>query len=375
MPGLFRLWRWLAVAAPLLLAACASTELQAPQPVCANEFTAHCYPVWFATNRAPLDRADLSLGFGDSTDDSVHYGRVLVPLPPVPAASAPVSQLWSRLADPAQAIALQDGHRLNDSAAWERDLHQVLSVLDPKERDVVVYIHGFGNSFEETAEQAAMLGATLRVPGVMAMFSWPSHGKQGPFNYLSDLTAVENSEEELAGFLARLGRMAGSGRVHIVAHSLGVYGLLRSLQSATAQAQIIEPKMHFGQIILAAPDIDDRLFRRLVAVVPALCEKTTLYVADADLAVKASELIHGDHRVGLLPTAPLTGGIDTVEVLGRASRVEVGHSYFRDGPGVLKDIQTLIYFGESPPLRQQRNGFPLAADPPRPDTWSIRNER
>jgi esterase/lipase superfamily enzyme len=238
----------------------------------------------------------------------------------------------------------------------------------------VVYIHGFGNTFEQAAEQAATLGVALRVPGVMAMFSWPSQGKQGPLSYLRDISSLENSEDELAEFLARLGRLAGPGHVHIIAHSLGVNGFLRSMQSATARAQILAPKMHFGQIIFAAPDVNARLFRRLATTVAALSSRTTLYIAHEDMAVKASEFLHGDHRIGLLPTDPLTGAMDTVEVMGRPSNLDVGHSYFRDAPGVLKDIQTLIYFGESPKKRQQRNGAPVPDEPLRKQAWIIHNQ-
>jgi esterase/lipase superfamily enzyme len=37
---------------------------------------------------------------------------------------------------------------------------------------------------------------------VMAMFSWPSQGKHGPLNYLADITAIENSEDELGVWAA-----------------------------------------------------------------------------------------------------------------------------------------------------------------------------
>ena len=55
--------------------------------------------------------------------------------------------------------------------SWEHDVRSVFSVLDPRDRDLVVYTHEFGNTFKQAAEQAASLGATPRVPGVMAMFS------------------------------------------------------------------------------------------------------------------------------------------------------------------------------------------------------------
>jgi esterase/lipase superfamily enzyme len=364
----------IALSTSLLLAACVSTPVQTAKTHCPDEFSASCYPVWFATNRKPLAATDASKGFGGETDESSHYGRVVIAVPGVRMDKSPDSALWQRLAEGTKPIALNSARTLVDPVAWEKDVRSVFSVLHPKDRDVVVYIHGFGNTFEQAAEQAASLGAALRVPGVMAMFSWPSQGKQGPLNYLRDITALENSEDELAEFLARLGRLAGPGHVHIIAHSLGVNGFLRSMQSAAARAQILAPKMHFGQIILAAPDVNARLFRRLATTVAAMSGRTTLYIAYEDMAVKASEFLHGDHRIGLLATDAQVGAMDTIEVLGRPSNLDVGHSYFRDAPGVLKDIQTLIYFGESPQKRQQRNGAPVPDGPPRKQAWIIHNQ-
>lgn len=357
--------RLLAVFSLLLLGGCATIDIWTAASVCGKVQSANCYPVWYATNRKPVDLTDFSKGFTDITDSSVHYGKLMVPVTVKTAGNAPAADL--------QRVHSEDtdiSRNFVDAEDWERS---ICSTLNTDSRDVVVFIHGYANTFDQTAELAANLGATLHLPGAMAFFSWPSRGWQDPLNYLWDLTAVENSEEEFAGFLARLGRLAGPGRVHIIAHSLGAYGFLRALQSATARAQIIEPAIHFGQIIFAAPDMDERLFRRLVAVVPKIAERITLYVADQDMAVFASEFIHGDQRIGLFPPVPIVEGIDTVEVLGRRSRVELGHSYFRDAPDVFLDIQTLIHFGEAPALREQRNGFPIPDDPSRGGAWVIRN--
>lgn len=357
----------------LLLPACASTPPSIRTAGCNETIDQTCYPVWFASNRKPLSDTDLDSGLGDATDESIHYGRRIVAVPNVPLNNS-VKRAQPAILDDSPTIALDRDSDLSELVAWEGDMQSVLAALNPQDRDVVVYIHGFGTSFDQAVQQAATLGAALRVPGIMAMFSWPSQGKHSPLSYLADITSVENSEEELAGFLAHLGRLAGPGHVHVIAHSLGVYGFLRSMQSATARAQILEPQMHFGQIIFAAPDIDERLFRRLSAVVTPLSKRTTLYVADEDFAVKASELLHGDRRMGLLPIGSPIDAIDTIEVLGRPSKVEVGHSYFRDAPTVLRDIQTLLYFGESPEERHARNGFPVADDRQRMQAWIIHNQ-
>ncbi len=369
-----RLRECIALSFLLLLTACASNHPPISNAECADKFNQTCYPVWFATNRAHVPAIDADRGFGDATDDSTHYGRLIVPVPTALLKSSVEQSRPRDVSDDPPMVVLRSNRVLGDPTAWESDISSVLSGLDQRDRDVVVYIHGFGTSFDQGAQEAAALGAALRVPGIMAMFSWPSQGKHSPLNYLADITSMENSEEELAGFLARLGRVAGPGRVHIIAHSLGVYGFLRSLQSATARAQILEPQMHFGQVILAAPDINERLFRRLSAVLTPLSKRTTLYVADEDLAVRASELLHGDRRIGLLPISPPLDAIDTIEILGRSSKVEVGHSYFRDAPVVLRDIQTLLYFDESPEERHARNGFPVAGDSQQTQAWVIRNQ-
>lgn len=365
----------IALSSLFLLAACASMGILTATTACTTGQSANCYTVWYATNRKPVDAADYGKGFTEATDDAVHYGKLTMPVTVAVAGITPEHAVQRRVTGRAQLI--YPGGRLDygDASEWERGVRGVLSSLDVKERDVVVFIHGYANTFDQTAQVAANLGATLQIPGVMVFFSWPSRGWQDPLNYLSDLTAVENTEEELAGFLARLSRVAGPGRVHIIAHSLGAHGLLRALHSAAARAQILEPALRFGQIILAAPDMDERLFRRLVAVVPSLADRTTLYVSDEDMAVYASEILHGDHRIGLFPPIPIVVGVDTIEVIGRRSRVELGHSYFRDAPDVFRDIQTLIHYGESPLQRELRNGFPIPDDASRSSAWVIPNRR
>ena len=367
-----RMARLFALAAVLLLAGCAATPARLTDAGDGKHASA-CYPVWYATNRKPLAPTDFNQEFGDGTDDAVHYGRAVLSLQSTSAPHGSGAQECAQIAAATPSNGQGNGGGYTDPNAWEQDLRDALARVDPVDRDIVVFVHGFANSFGQTAELAAHLGSELQVKGAMAIFSWPSRDKHDPFDYLADLSAVENSEEELGDFLARVGRIAGPGRVHVIAHSLGVYGFLRALHTAAARAQILDPQMHFGQVILAAPDIDERLFWRLAALVPAISDRTTLYVADQDIAVKVSEFIHGDHRMGLLPPVPLIDAIDTIEVLGRSSAIELGHSYFHDAPDVLTDIRTLIHFGESPLQRARRNGFPVADKPSHDGAWIIRN--
>lgn len=366
--------RFVAFASLLILVGCASTEIKPEAGSCLRNSASDCYPVWFATNRTPVDSADFSKGFSDIADESVHFGRVMISVPGSHLKNQSDSPHGTHLKGIPLAESTVDEKALSAPVAWEREIKRVSSEPDINDRDIVIYVPGFGNTFAEATEHAATLCAALQVNGAMAMFSWPSRGKRDPLNYLTDLAAIENSEEELAAFLARLGRLAKPGHVHIIAHSMEVYGLLRALQSNTARSQILDPKLRFGQIILAAPDVNAHLFRRLATAAASISNRTTLYVADEDLALKVSEYLHGDQRIGPGSTVNMIAAIDTIEVLGRPSKVETGHSYFRDSPGVVKDIKTLIDSGESPQLRALHEGSPLKINPVHSGVWVIHND-
>lgn len=218
----------------------------------------------------------------------------------------------------------------------------------------------------------AILGAC--VSGPLLMFSWPSRGKADPLSYLADLNAMDNSVEELGEILVAALRLAGPGRVHIIAHSMGCYGLLRTLNTPGFQKRLGPPDGQFGQLVLAAPDIDDRLFRRLVNAAPGLARRVTVYVAQEDMAIKASEMIHGRPRVGPGTGLALQGTVDTVRVDGRAETFNLGHSYLREVAQVVTDISTLIHTGASLDERQASNGFPELADAAS-NAWVIRIPR
>lgn len=314
-----------------------------------------CFELWFATNRDLRQTPTEGERFGDGLEDAMRYGHRCVPL------NGDVST--------ASAQATKTGQL--SLAEWEQGLKTTLTPEDEKPRDVVIYIHGFDNTFEASTEQAGHLGAALKLTGPLVMFSWPSRGKADPLSYLADLNAMDNSVEELGQVLASALKLAGPGRVHVIAHSMGCYGFLRALNSPGFQKRMGTLDGQFGQLVLAAPDIDDRLFRRLVAVAPGLARRVTVYVAAEDMAIKASEMLHGRPRVGLWTGRALRGTVDTVQVDGRAHTFNLGHSYLRDAPEVVNDISMLLHTGASLDERKISNGFPELADAST-NTWVIR---
>ncbi len=328
---------------------------------CPPEFSGTCYPVWFGTNRRPLDPADPSKGFGAEPDERTHFGKRIVRIPSSHRVGELGSPLWKRLllqvddritVDPAMVMARD---------AFERDVRKFIAGLDPTDRNVLVYIHGFNTGFDDAARRAAQIGFDLKVPGITVLYSWPSRGSLSA--YVADLSAIEASEAHIADFLIAVSTLAERGKVHIIAHSMGNRGLLRALHRATTQAAL-RSGTRFGQIFLSAPDIGVATFRQLASVYPQVAERTTLYVADQDKALAALEWItEGGGRVGGAPPVLVLPGIDTVRVRG-SSLFRLGHSYFAEEPDVLRDIRAQLYWRESPERRHARFGWPVPDDTP-----------
>jgi esterase/lipase superfamily enzyme len=348
------------VAAATLAADEAAQKMRSLSGDCRAEFSGTCYPVWFGTDRKPIDRNNPALGFGSEPDDHLNYGKRIVRIPLSHRPGELGSPLWRRLLTGVDDRLTLDPATVLGEDAFARDVRGFLSKLDPADRNVLVYIHGFNTSFDEAARRAAQLGFDLKVPGITAFYSWPSLANITA--YVGDLARIEASEQMLADFLVKTTTLVERGKVHLIAHSMGNRGLLAAMHRATTQAAL-RTGVRFGQIFLAAPDVDARSFAQLASIYPLAAEHTTLYVADQDKALLALEWATAEARAGGAPPVLVLPGIDTVRVRGW-SLFRLGHSYVAEDASVLRDIRTVLHWHESPERRRVRNGQPLPDDTP-----------
>ena len=305
------------------------------------------YRVWYATNRSLNDPEDPSRGFGNELDPKrqVHYGTCSVFVPKSHDPGSLGTKRLKRLLrghlswdDP---LKLSSIHPADDQRTFFSDLaEQVGPSLNPERRQVLVYIHGYSTDFEGAALRAAQMGVDLQFSGETAFFSWPSSG--GTTAYAPDVAGLEASEHEIANFLIRVVENSEAEVVHVIAHSLGNRGLARVVATLKDQG------VHFGNIILAAPDVQPDLFRQLAVSYPEISNRTTLYVSPRDLALKASGLVHDGPRVGLTPPVTVLPGIDTVEVK-LCNLLDLGHGYYAQAQEVINDIYQLLRYSAAPP--------------------------
>ncbi|BBD63133.1 protein of unknown function DUF900, hydrolase-like (plasmid) [Nostoc sp. HK-01] len=317
------------------------------------------YPLWFGTNRKPKNLQDISQGFSGERDRQLHYGTCQVAVPKshkIGSTGSPLLQRLLTLTDDRLKLKKDSLKLFEENNFWE-NIQRTLQENQPDERSALVFIHGFNVSFEDAALRAAQIGVDLQVPGIMAFYSWPSRGKLA--SYPADEATIEASEKYIAEFLLNLAQKSGIEKIHIIAHSMGNRGLLRAMQRILAQVQG-KSEISFGQIFLAAPDVDPDIFEELAQAYQNLAERTTLYISAKDKALATSGIIHDHPRVGFFPPITVVDGIDTVEV-SNIDLTLLGHGYFADARDLLQDMHHLLINNTSPEKRfglrkKQENG-------------------
>lgn len=324
------------------------------------------YPVWFGTNRKPHPHGN---GFTGDRHTRVTRGRVEVYVPEGHRFGETGSAFWKKLL---RCDLCDDRMRVQHMEPQERDaFFAEIRATNQAAREsgespqALFFLHGYNVTFEEAAIRAAQIGFDLQAPGTTAFFSWPSRGSV--IAYPADEASIEGSEQAITDFLADFARNCGAAKVHVIAHSMGNRGLLRALQRIAANAET-RGKVKFGQIFLAAPDVDRDLFLSLARLFPEHSERTTLYASGADRAVHLSATVHDAPRAGYFAPYTVTAGVDTVAVPG-FDIDWLGHGYFAQAEALLHDMYDLIRHGVAPAQRQR---IPTSVDDHGTPFWKLR---
>jgi esterase/lipase superfamily enzyme len=157
-------------------------------------------------------------------------------------------------------------------------------------RDVLLYVHGYRESFATAALSAAQLAHGIQFDGAAALFTWPSAAST--FNYVGDREAAMWSRDALEDLLLAVANSPSGGRVHIVAHSMGTLltlETLRMLRAAGGDAVM----SRIGSVVLAAPDVDFDLFARTMEKLGPDARKITVISSANDRALQVSSQIAG----------------------------------------------------------------------------------
>ncbi len=298
--------------------------------------------VFYATERQPLSSTPPNFGNQLNAGNQLTYGFAEVTVP------ATHKRLF--IGDPTYWSYSGKDFTAGFSPAVSQDvfytqLQQRLTFGGSDGKQLLLFIHGFNNGFEEDIFKTAELVYDTRFNGVPLMFDWPS--KDGPLDYTADRTASGASIVTLADFLRTLGERSGHPVINIVAHSMGNRLLLEALDRLQQQDQL----PHLGQVVMAAPDIDQARFEQIMPALIAsnTIQRVTMYGSDKDMAMWLSKHANGAEPVGHMPPVPALSGVDAIDVSNVPMNV-LGHDYFITTRPVLDDMSQLFASpGNAPP--------------------------
>jgi esterase/lipase superfamily enzyme len=323
--------------------------------------------VWYATDRAPTAPPVL---FGSDRSDSLRFGRVVVSFPPrhrLGELERPTTLLGFEFhVDPAEHVALVKSTAI-DSDTFGQQIAARVAVSD--QRDILVFVHGYRVTFEESVLRTAQLARDLRFSGAPVAYSWPTGNALLGYGWDADSAAFTTLH--LESLIRTLATATGARRVHLIAHSMGNRPLMTAL--ANIGRNKTDLLTNIQHVVLTAPDISVDTFRQLVPAIRSVARKITLYASSKDKALMASLAAHfGGQRAGeggdKLLVVP---GVDTIDASELQTTFEswlgLGHSYVYSL--ALVDLRSLL--SDIPPKdrllnpRRNRRGRYWVAELPR----------
>ena len=281
-------------------------------------------PVLFGTDRTRTGLDDPARFFSGKRGETLQLGRALVSIPRSHETGELETPRWWRFWNRTAA----DEFVLLASIELFSESEFIQASRDEFERagatDVLLFVHGYANTFADAARRAAQIAFDLKFPGVAAVYSWPSEGDVK--RYTVDDASVSATTEHLRAFIDLLRNRSGAKRMHLVAHSMGSRALLETLALFAHEAQAPGGAL-IQHVIFAAPDVDAQRFSNLITLVRPAALNVTLYASSNDRALKASAAIHGWQLAGQTIPRPLVmDGVFTIDA-SDADTDFLGHSY------------------------------------------------
>ncbi|MCG6861949.1 MAG: alpha/beta hydrolase [Chromatiaceae bacterium] len=244
---------------------------------------------------------------------------------------------------------------------------------------VILYVHGFNETFATAAYTAAELCHFLGRRDVCSFFTWPASSRGNAlFAYARTTESAQYAVGHLKRTIRVLARTPGVEGVQLLAHSRGAAVMLNAVRelSIEAVASGADPAETFKleQIVLMSPDIDAQVASQQLEVFASdpdllnnwrsdtlprfLNGRLTVYASPEDRALKLAQFLFGSReRVGQLTPDEISpqmqdylasiGVIDLILYEGKRTDA-FGHSYFLSKPEVSADLIELVRNGTLP---------------------------
>jgi len=248
-------------------------------------------------------------------------------------------------------------------------------LAEAPKKEVMLYIHGFNETFATAAFTAAELCHFLGREQVCAFFTWPA-STTGNFliSYTTTTESADYAVAHLKKTIRTLATTPGLERLQILAHSRGTALTLRAVSELATEAIAAgkEPLdlYKIDNLVLLSPDIDVDIAAQQItgflsdpelmtfwpeARLPRVLQgRLTIYASPEDRALLVSRILfRSRNRVGQLRPEDIpdtaqryfetVGRIDLISYEGKRTDL-FGHSYFTTNPQVSSDLIEMIRY-------------------------------
>lgn len=221
----------------------------------------------------------------------------------------------------------------------------------PKSRDVLVFVHGFNNTYEDSVYRFAQIAHDSKVDAAPILFTWPSGASVFDYNY--DRESTLYSRDGLENLLQILAKDPRVHEVSVLAHSMGTSLAMESLRQMAIRNGRVAPKIK--NVILASPDIDVDVFARQFKDLGDKHPNFTVFVSQDDRALAVSRLVAGNvNRLGQInpneepyKSAAQKAGITVIDLTKLDTGDSLHHAKFAESPQIVQAIGTKLAAGQA----------------------------
>lgn len=299
-----------------------------------------------ATTRRPSDNPGIL--FSGERDKLVSLNEIVVSIPPEKNRKAGEVQWPKKLPpDPQKDFTTVSVTPLKtdvEMAGWVRP-HLT------KSRRVMVFVHGFNNTFEDSVYRFAQIVHDSGADVAPVIFTWPSRASVFDYNY--DKESTNYSRDALEQILRAIVREPEVKDITVMAHSMGSWLTVEALRQMAIRDGRVNAKI--TDVILASPDLDVDVFSKQFLAMGKQHPRFTLFTSRDDKALALSRRISGNiDRLGQIDPSiePYRSelekaGITVIDLTQLKAGDRLNHGKFAASPEVVQLIGQRLVAGQT----------------------------
>lgn len=299
-----------------------------------------------ATTRRPSDNPGIL--FSGERDKLVSLNEIVVSIPPEKNRKAGEVQWPKKLPPNPQkdftTVSVTPVKTDVEMAGWVRP-HLT------KSRRVMVFVHGFNNTFEDSVYRFAQIVHDSGADVAPVIFTWPSRASVFDYNY--DKESTNYSRDALEQILRAIVREPEVKDITVMAHSMGSWLTVEALRQMAIRDGRVNAKI--TDVILASPDLDVDVFSKQFLAMGRQHPRFTLFTSRDDKALALSRRISGNiDRLGQIDPSiePYRSelersGITVIDLTQLKAGDRLNHGKFAASPEVVQLIGKRLVAGQT----------------------------